>query len=301
MPAHYNIVPTHEDLDLDDDENGIDDGDFNTHWHEPQQRLNGKYILPPNHRFHIDNRTTRSSRKKTADGPNQAYLAQQWATLPQWLRKTTSEWTTSDLCAQGMLAPMHIFWLWLFKLDVLKLVPLWSNKRMTQIFATNNKYGDCTKEAWKSMDKHILLMVSVLQVFLGLYGGSLNLLFHEIDGVSSVREVMAQARFELWRRAITMYDPTKPAPRGDQHSDNAYKVTYFFKKFASIARLFWSLPEKLSIDEQIMAMKNRCYLKRIIRTKIHMIGAKFWKIAFRVLLRVPLGLQGKQAPVCDEV
>ena len=95
----------------------------------------------------------------------------------------------------------------------------------------------------------------------------------DLGGIKAVDEVISRGKFKLWRKSITLYDPSKKVPQQDYHSDRAWKVNYLFKKFISISKLFLYFDEKLSIDEQILDVKNRSSIKRKIRCKIHTIGA----------------------------
>ena len=247
-------------------------------WREPIKR-GGKYELDIINRRHFDSKVAFNKNKT---GPNVKELARIYnrKDLPIYIKGIHEGWSTEEECRKGYLGPIQLFWLFLLKLDVLKCVPKWSNARMKQLFDAERLQS--IKRQWKDMDKNVFIMVSVLMLYMGtVETAKLDTFWNERHGVKAIYEVMSKDKFKMWRRSITLYNPDAEAPEGEEHSDKAWKVTYFFNKFKEVAKIFWYLEEKLAVDEQILEMKNRSKLKRLIKTKIHSIGAKLWKIANR--------------------
>ena len=278
LAQEIDIIPDCEEYETEGEQKEVDE--YNKLlWKEPDKDSDGNYKLAPIHQRHILNKKTPHRNRK---GPNIQELSRLYksSVLPKYIKKIHEKWSTEKDSTRGYLGPVQIFWLFLTKLEILKLVPKWSNYRMKKIFESNRLKS--IKDNWKDMDKNILMMVSVLILYMGtVQTAKLTTFWNDTHGVKAVYEIMSKDKFMMWRRSITLYNPNKAAPEGEIYSDKAYKVKHFFDNFKDVAKIFWHMDQNLAVDEQILEMKNRSKLKRRIKSKIHSIGAKLWKIANR--------------------
>jgi len=103
---------------------------YEVDWMGPATNRN-KYSLGPVHQDFIQNHQQFRSK---GSGPNIKWLATSFSNLPRWIRSATTKYLDSEATKVGCLAPMHLFWIFMDKLEILKYVPKWSNGRMKLFF-----------------------------------------------------------------------------------------------------------------------------------------------------------------------
>ena len=139
-----------------------------------------------------------------------------------------------------------------------------------------------------------------LQYARGIYGKghSLDFLWNEMYGPKIFRETMPRNTFKSILHFLRFDD--KSTRRGRLDTDKLTQIREIFEKFSYNCATKYTPTFSLTIDEQLMPMKNRCPFIVYMPNKPDKFGIKFWLLVeveskYVVNLQPYLGAQEKES------
>ena len=158
-------------------------------------------------------------------GPNISLLKQNYKNLNKVLKNPT-KYSTLKACNNGYLAPLQLFYIFVHKMEWDKFIPKWTNLRMQQ--RKNNNNSKKVEKNFKYIDDIDLFVVLVVSLYLGFFkNASLVDVWNVDDGIKRIQKTISRQQFQIIRKSLTFYDPTKPKPITKYVQDNGFKVTLF--------------------------------------------------------------------------
>lgn len=99
-----------------------------------------------------------------------------------------------------------------------------------------------------------------------------------ILGNSKVKSIMSYPRFSQILRFLHISDSTKAPAKDSAKYDRLYKLRPVIDLLNSLFQAAYSLPQKLSVDEMMIAFKGRNTMKQYIQNKPVKRGFKIWAL-----------------------